>query len=49
MLEKDVIRILYVDDDQEDQKLVSSILKTAKNNKYVLETAQTIEDALGSI
>lgn len=46
MLEKEVIRILYVDDDQEDQKLVSSILKTAKKNKYVLETAQTIDEAL---
>lgn len=46
MLEKEVIRILYVDDDQEEQKLVSSILNTAKKNKYVLETAQTIEDAL---
>lgn len=49
MLEKEVIRILYVDDDQEDQKLVSSILKTAKRNKYVLETAETIEDALVKI
>jgi PAS domain S-box-containing protein len=49
MLEKEVIRILYVDDDQEDQKLVSSILKTAKRNKYVVETAQTIEDALAKL
>jgi len=46
MIEKEVIRILYIDDDQEEQKLVSSILTTARNNKYVLETAHTIEDAL---
>jgi two-component system, sporulation sensor kinase E len=49
MLEKEVIRILYVDDDQEEQKLVSSILKTAKKNKYVLETAQTIDEAIGKL
>ncbi len=49
MLEKEVIRILYVDDDQEDRKHVSSILKTAKRNKYVVETAQTIEDALAKL
>jgi len=49
MLEEEVIRILYVDDDQEEQKLVSSILNAAKKNKYVLETAQTIEDALAKI
>ncbi|SEG44566.1 hybrid sensor histidine kinase/response regulator [Algoriphagus boritolerans] len=49
MPEKEVIRILYVDDDQEDQKLVSSILKTAKRNKYVVETAQTIDDALNKL
>ncbi|MFN3996302.1 ATP-binding protein [Algoriphagus sp.] len=46
MVEKEVIRILYVDDDQEEQKLVTSILKTARKNKYVLETAETIDDAL---
>ncbi len=46
MSEKEVIRILYVDDDQEEQKLVSSILKTTKKNKYVVETAQTIDEAL---
>lgn len=49
MQEKEVIRILYVDDDHEDQKLVSSILKTAKRNKYVVETAQTIEDAINKL
>jgi two-component system, sporulation sensor kinase E len=49
MLDKEVIRILYVDEDQEEQKLFSSILKAAKRNKYVVETAQTIEDALVKI
>jgi two-component system, sporulation sensor kinase E len=46
MSENEVIRILYVDHDQEEQKLVTSLLNTARKNKYVLETAQTIEDAL---
>lgn len=49
MSEDEVIRILYVDDDQEDQKLVSSILRTTKKNKYVVETVQTIEDALAKL
>lgn len=49
MKEQEIIRILYVDDDHEDQKMVSSILKTAKRNKYVVETAQTIEDAINKL
>lgn len=49
MVEKEVIRILYVDEDQEEQKLVSTILNTAKKNKYVLETVQSIDDALVKI
>lgn len=46
MLEKETIRILYVDEDQEEQTLIASILKTAKKSKYVVESAQTIEEAL---
>lgn len=46
MTEKEVIRILYVDDNPEEQKLVSSLLNTAKKSKYVVETAETIEDAI---
>ena len=46
MLEKEAIRILYVDDDQEEQKLITSILTTAKKNKYVVESVQSIEEAL---
>ncbi|WP_254423423.1 hybrid sensor histidine kinase/response regulator [Algoriphagus sp. A40] len=46
MLEKETIRILYVDEDQEEQTLIASILKTAKKNKYVVESAKSIEEAL---
>lgn len=46
MLEEETIRILYVDEDQEEQMLIASILKSAKKNKYVVESASSIEEAL---
>lgn len=46
MLEKEIIRILHVDEDVEEQTLIASILKNAKKNKYVVESAKSIEEAL---
>ena len=46
MTQKETIRILYVDEDQEEQALIASILKRAKRNNYVVESAKTVEEAL---
>lgn len=46
---KDKIRILYVDDDQDDLLLVTSLLEKTQAKNYELENAQTLEDALAKL
>ena len=46
MLKKETIRVLYVDDNQEEQTLIASILNGAKKSKYVVESANSVEEAL---
>lgn len=48
-VEKETIRILYVDEDQEEQTLIASILKGAKKTNYVVESANSIEEALAKL
>ncbi len=43
------IRILYVDDDQDDLLLVTSLLEKSHAKNYELENARTLEDALAKL
>ncbi|MDI1323326.1 MAG: ATP-binding protein [Algoriphagus sp.] len=49
MPEKDKIRILYVDDDQDDLVLVTSLLQKTQAKNYELENAPTLEEALAKL
>lgn len=49
MPQNDKIRILYVDDDQDDLVLVTSLLEKTDAKNYELESAQTLEDALAKL
>lgn len=45
----DKVRILYVDDDQNDLLLVTSLLEKTQAKNYELENARTLEDALAKL
>ncbi len=49
MPNKEKIRILYVDDDQDDLVLVTSLLEKTQKKNYELENATTLEDALARL
>jgi CheY-like chemotaxis protein len=43
------IRILYVDDDEDDFLLVQTLLRKVKRSSITLDRAATYEEALGKI
>ena len=45
----DIIRILYVDDDEDDYLLVQSLLRKVKRSNFTLERASTYEEAVSKI
>lgn len=44
-----MIRVLYVDDDQDDLVLVTSLFQKTEAKNYELESAHTLEDALAKL
>jgi len=46
MISKEIIRILYVDDDPDDFFLVSSLLKKITETTYVIEGATSLEESI---
>ena len=46
---KDMIRVLYVDEDLDDLVLVTSLFQKTESKNYELESAHTLEDALAKL
>ncbi len=46
---KDIIKVLYVDEDLDDLVLVNSLLQKTEAKNYELESAHTLEDALAKL
>jgi len=49
MAEKDMIRVLYVDEDLDDLVLVTSLFQKTEAKNYEVESAHTLEDALAKL
>ncbi len=46
---KDMIRVLYVDEDLDDLVLVTSLFQKTESKNYEIESAHTLEDALSKL